>query len=623
MLKPPRSRLSRRLRGSFECWRLNAQRDDELSRVYRRAKLCCLCNKVLHFAVWFVAGLCFPVGCGTLVRAADAVPDADCLQCHGDRELTRTNAAGGVISLFVDAELLAASRHGTNTCVSCHAEIGSAHPDDRVAAQAVACARCHAEASGTYGASAHGRALRGGQAGAATCKDCHGTHAVLPRGSPASPLRAAAQLQTCGACHPEAAEEVRESVHGQALAANRRDAPTCTDCHSEHRIETLRGASSIKIAGQVCSRCHASERINTKYHLPSDRVKTFLESYHGLAAKLGSTRAANCASCHGVHRILPSTDPRSTIHQDHLVETCGRCHPGANENFALSRVHVDDLREGDRGALVNRWVRRAYQVLIGLVIGVFVLHNGLLWFRKAMVAFRSPERSALRMSRAQRIQHALLAVSFIVLAVTGFALKFPDSWVAWMLGSDESVRRWSHRGAALGLMALALYHLLYVRYAAEGRQLVRDLMFRMADWTGLKANLRYMSGRSSRAGEHARFSYAEKIEYWSLLWGTAIMGGTGLLIWFPVEATRFLPRWMIEVATTIHYYEAILACLAILVWHFYQVIFDPDVYPLNWACWDGRATAPPASHHGASSRRSLPEPAADSPRPAPANRAGS
>ena len=65
------------------------------------------------------------------------------------------------------------------------------------------------------------------------------------------------------------------------------------------------------------------------------------------------------------------------------------------------------------------------------------------------------------------------------------------------------------------------------------------------------------------------------------------MGVTGLMIWLKVDVTQFLPRWAVEVATTIHYYEAVLACLAIVVWHFYHVMFDPDVYPINTACIDG------------------------------------
>lgn len=81
------------------------------------------------------------------------------------------------------------------------------------------------------------------------------------------------------------------------------------------------------------------------------------------------------------------------------------------------------------------------------------------------------------------------------------------------------------------------------------------------------------------------------MEYWAVVWGTIIMGVTGLMIWFKMDVTLWLPRWMVDVALTIHYYEAILACLAIIVWHFYHVIFDPDVYPLNMACWDGKVSA--------------------------------
>jgi cytochrome b subunit of formate dehydrogenase len=80
------------------------------------------------------------------------------------------------------------------------------------------------------------------------------------------------------------------------------------------------------------------------------------------------------------------------------------------------------------------------------------------------------------------------------------------------------------------------------------------------------------------------------MEYWAVVWGTVIMGVSGIMVWFKMDVTRFLPRWAVDVALTVHYYEAILACLAIVVWHFYHVIFDPDVYPLNWACWNGKVS---------------------------------
>ena len=120
--------------------------------------------------------------------------------------------------------------------------------------------------------------------------------------------------------------------------ARRPPAPIAT---RNTRSPGSRAVRLCKISADVCSDCHASERLNTKYNLPPDRVKTFFESYHGLAAQYGSTLAANCASCHGVHNILPSTDPRSSIYKTNLVATCGKCHPGATENFAQSKVHVD------------------------------------------------------------------------------------------------------------------------------------------------------------------------------------------------------------------------------------------------------------------------------------------
>jgi formate dehydrogenase gamma subunit len=523
--------------------------------------------------------------------AAEAISNSDCLVCHSDNTLTRKDAAGRTVSLFVDEAEFKASVHGTNTCVSCHGDLTSKHPDDNVAVQPVLCGRCHQRQSESYGASVHGLARKAGNTAAARCSDCHGSHAVLSPDSPASPLHWSHLAATCGKCHPQAARDVRESVHGRALREGRRDAPTCTDCHSEHKIEQLRTLSSVKLAEQICGRCHASERLNTRYDLPGNRVTTFLESYHGLAAQFGSTRAANCASCHGYHLILPSSDPRSSVNKRNLVHTCGKCHPGANANFSLGTVHLDGSSKGDLGDRINYWVRGFYLFLIFGVVGSLLVHNLLAWGRKAVALRRRTPRTVLRMTRSQRVQHLALLLSFTILAVTGFALKYPDSWVAWLLGSDELIRRWSHRLAGVLMLGLGVFHLVYVIATREGRQLVKDLWPTGRDGRDLIANARILLGGQAQKPKFGRFGYPEKFEYWAVVWGTIIMGVTGLVIWLKLDVTQFLPRWIIDVATTVHYYEAILACLAIIVWHLYHVIFDPEVYPLNWAWWDGKVSA--------------------------------
>ncbi|PWU21971.1 MAG: cytochrome B [Verrucomicrobia bacterium] len=552
----------------------------------------------LKFDVWdfsgvwcLVFGVCFLVF-GESFTTRAAIKDSDCLECHSDKTLVKTNAVGKALSLFVDRAKLATSVHKTNTCASCHADISSGHPDDNIAARPVNCRQCHTRQSESYGASVHGLALKAGQRAAPNCQHCHDSHEVRSPDSPLSPLYFTRQEQTCGQCHEQEARDVATSIHGRATAAGKREAPICTDCHSGHKIEGLKGGSPLKIAAQVCSKCHASERLNTKFNLPADRVKTFFESYHGLAAEYGSTRAANCASCHGYHKILPSSDHDSTIHKTHLVQTCGKCHPGASEKFALSKVHISAAAaaSADLGSRINWWIRSIYLVLIVGVVGSMAAHNLLALGKKLRARLRLQDRPVLRMSRSQRWQHWTLALSFIALAVTGFALKVPDSWIARLLGSNEPFRRWAHRIFGVVLLLAGAYHLFYVAVSGDGRRLVRDFFPVLHDIKDLWSNALYLLGLSSTRPSFGRFGYAEKAEYWAVVWGTIIMGVTGLTLWFKIEATHFLPRWALDVATTIHYYEALLACLAIVVWHFYHVIFDPDVYPINPACWDGRVS---------------------------------
>jgi len=177
-----------------------------------------------------------------------------------------------------------------------------------------------------------------------------------------------------------------------------------------------------------------------------------------------------------------------------------------------------------------------------------------------------------------------------VLVLTGFALKFPDSWFASMLSLGEAKRHLLHRIAAVVLIGVSFYHMFDILLAREGRRLLRDLFPTLDDVRGASQNLAYYLGLTTNKPAFPRFNYAEKAEYWALVWGMIVMAVTGVMLWAKVSVGNHLPRWWLDIATAIHFYEAVLATLAIVVWHFYQVFLDPDVYPMNWAWWDGKMT---------------------------------
>ena len=195
-----------------------------------------------------------------------------------------------------------------------------------------------------------------------------------------------------------------------------------------------------------------------------------------------------------------------------------------------------------------------------------------------------------RMTVAERIQHALLAVSFFTLVYTGFALKFPETWLfAWFarLEGGYAWRSVIHRTAAVVMIAGATIHVFYL-LTRRGRRLLLDLIPRFKDAVDLVQNLLYLTGLRKAPPQFDRFGYIEKMEYWALIWGTVVMSATGLMLWFENASLRLVQKWVLDLATIVHYYEAWLAFLAIVVWHLYQNIVNPDVYPMNWTWLTGK-----------------------------------
>jgi cytochrome b subunit of formate dehydrogenase len=525
-----------------------------------------------------------------------------CATCHADEQ--------AVYDRSFHAKAIVNGDSKAATCVDCHGSphelLPSSDPKSRVnhANIPATCGTCHGqkfvmEASGhsaqpfvSYEESVHGKAVAAGSDKAAVCTDCHGSHEILAASDPKSSIFKFNVPATCAKCHGSVQQQYAQSIHGQAIARGNGQAPVCTDCHGIHSIKAHNdpnsSVSAQNLARNTCGRCHESVRLSQEFGFEGRRATTYLESYHGLASKLGSQVVANCASCHGVHNILPSADPRSTINRANLIKTCGQCHPGVNEKFVTAKVHVDAPLSADTGSVAVRLIRKFYLGMILAVIGGMILHNLIIWRRKAILRRRTEHSLVTRMNRNQQVQHAVLFTSFILLVLTGFALKFPESWFASLLGMGERVRALTHRIAALVLIAVGFYHLFYVAFSRQGRRLIVDFLPVPKDIRDLWETLRYYLGYSLEKPQFARFNYAEKAEYWALVWGLIVMASTGIALWAKILVGNLLPRWWLDVATAIHFYEAVLATLAIVVWHFYQVFLDPDVYPMNWAWWDGK-----------------------------------
>ncbi len=201
----------------------------------------------------------------------------------------------------------------------------------------------------------------------------------------------------------------------------------------------------------------------------------------------------------------------------------------------------------------------------------------------------------LRMTLNERIQHLNLFINFTILVITGFALKYPEAfWVSPITSvpTGMTIRGFLHRLSGIAIVTLGGYHVLYIIFTKCGRRILRDMIPGLKDvkdfWETLKNNL-YIN-RPAKEIKMPRFNFREKLEYFGLIWGTIVMTVTGFILWFEVEWLRYFPKWTFDAARAIHFYEAILATLTIIVWHFYSVIFNPDVYPMNWAWVTGNIT---------------------------------
>jgi len=556
------------------------------------------------------------IDCHSSIEDVDHEPDlpeVSCAQCHEDAQETYAQSIHGAAHLY---DPIAA------TCSNCHGYHDVLPSDDRKSKThklniETTCGVCHTKPEvmdllgfrsggpvAGYHLSVHSRLLhQETEQIAPTCSDCHGSHDIYLMSDPRSSFSKLNIANTCGKCHEEVSEEYAQSIHWISVKRGHFQSPTCNDCHGEHEIHSPQEVDAVtnrlNQASQVCAKCHSSATLMNRFGLDPQRIASYERTYHGLAVLKGSPEAASCTSCHEKHAIKSSRNPESGVHPSRLAQTCGKCHNNITADFIGIAVHPRDMAERNP---VAYYARNIYIWLIIVVIGGMIVHNIIIfmhYIRKKRLALKQ-ERTVQRFMPFEVLQHALLVISFFILVITGFALKFPDSgWVRLLvsLGMSEAIRSNLHRIAAVVLVVSSVVQAGYFIFHHRGRREMISLMPRINDVTGFIENIKFHMGLSSVKPKFGRFDYTEKAEYLALIWGTAVMALTGFVLWFPEFFMSFLPSWMFEVSEVIHYFEAWLATLAIIVWHWFFVIYHPEKYPMSLTWMNGKITEDELKHH--------------------------
>ncbi|MBF0121852.1 MAG: hypothetical protein HQL21_00410 [Candidatus Omnitrophica bacterium] len=598
------------------------------------------------------------------------VADNDCLTCHAKKDIVASKDGH---SLFVDGQEHKRSIHTKISCSQCHTEVSTSKVRAcETITKKVDCASCHNSQGEMYQRSIHGKSYVKDNQETPTCKDCHGTHAVLSKKNTSSPIYSTNIPALCARCHQEKGTATArytgtehdvvnhyiESIHGKGLLKSGLVVTaTCTSCHTAHlELPANDPASSVhrnNIAGTcaqchigvyekykqsvhatgkpgnhdklpVCYDCHTAHTIKRadkdnfkseimdvcgKCHL--DIAKTYFQTFHGKVVKLGYEKAAKCADCHGSHEIFPVDDTRSTLSHENITQTCQKCHVGATRQFAGYLTHATH-----HDSKKYPWIFWTFWFMTGLLAGTFTFFtiHTLLWLPKSyeMRRLHPPkpydltEKQYVRFPVFYRILHVLMIISFLTLTITGMTLKF--SYMKWAtvlsswIGGFE-VSGFLHRAAAILLFGIFFAHItdLIRRKSTEfgsWKEIVigpNTILFTLRDVREFVATIKWYLGKGARP-QYGRWTYWEKFDYMAVFWGVTVIGTSGLMLWFPEVFTRFLPGWVINVATIIHSDEALLAAGFIFTIHFFNTHFRPEKFPMDTAIFTGRTSLEELKH---------------------------
>lgn len=386
-------------------------------------------------------------------------------------------------------------------------------------------------------------------------------------------------------------------------------------------------------------------------------VESYEKSFHGKALlRFGNDRVAICSDCHGHHDVLAPEDPAAPTHRNNAAKTCSQqgCHAGARVNFAMSGANHLHLKIKDSAFL--RLEEGFFNLLTVGVIGILLLgialdlrtevlsktppasgrpagiaiSLGFLLIVATLIMFylnipgkrwtfllsvllllaalvlrflhlrANPrpvdERKYLRLTLAQRLQHAFLALSFTGLVLSGMPLRYAEvPWLQqlYLLLGGLGVMRVVHRVCAVIMIGTWLWHTAYLLYRWK------KAGFSLRSWTMLPTmkdvgdflrTILYYLGQEKSEPKYDRFHFKEKFDYFAVYWGMPIMVLSGLVLWFPVMLGNVLPDVGVSAAIIAHSDEAVLAFLAILMWHLYNTHLHPERFPMSSVWLTGTLT---------------------------------
>lgn len=539
------------------------------------------------------------------VRPCFTVGNVDCTSCH--LEISNLYFSSGHGLSFMNKQ------ENAPYCTECHGshEVMS-HHDERSPAFRTnipsLCGDCHKEdglanrkrdlkeknAYYDYSMSVHGQGVSGkGLLVSAVCTDCHTTHYMLPTTDERSSIFSKNIPSTCASCHKGIYDEYIKSDH----AINQdgpNEFPTCVHCHSAHVIKEVDQDEFMTEVTDQCGSCH------------EELADSYLDTYHGQAYQLGYEKSAKCSDCHNAHLILNMDNPNSSVGINNIVATCQKCHEDANERFTGYLTHATHYNRKKFPLLFY-----TYWAMTGLLIAVFTFFgiHTLLWLPRSLRERRKKKHVKIegkgkyfkRFTKSQSITHVFIIISFIMLALTGMMLKFADmQWAKFLVKFFGGVQGAGviHRIGAVITFGYFGYHIysLFKQKRESGKSFKtfffgpESLWFSKQDIKDFIASIKWFIGKGLRP-QYGRWTYWEKFDYFAVFWGVAVIGFSGLMLWFPEFFSLVLPGKFINVAQIIHSDEALLAVGFIFTIHFFNTHIRPESFPMDTVIFTGHIPA--------------------------------